>query len=153
MKSNQILLEVSTIAPLLHTLLHLDGGLTRRTNVRNLGTFQKAMFFSEFRGTLDRKEVSRTLEVGVHLEGPASGQLDEAFSVVFLSWYKTPRCTARCSYPPKRTPSPQRYQSFVITQTECSTCFPCFGTLMSSALPNALQHSEPAFAEGTSGQC
>jgi len=80
MKSSQLLLAVSTIPPLLHTLLHLHCGRTRRTNGRGLGTFQKAVSFFEFRGKLDRKEVSR-----VHLEGPANGQLDEGFSVVFLS--------------------------------------------------------------------
>jgi hypothetical protein len=66
----------------------------------------KKLCFFGVSGNVGRIEVSRNLEVRVHLEGPASGQLAEGFSAIFLSWYQTPRCIARCSYPPKRSRSP-----------------------------------------------
>ena len=51
MTMGQVLLQVlrfspvSIIPPILHTHLHPHLDLTRKTNVRSLGTFQTAMFF------------------------------------------------------------------------------------------------------------
>jgi len=49
-----LLSPVSIIPPMLHTYLHLHVAVTRRTNARSLGTFQKAMFFGN-RGAVHRK--------------------------------------------------------------------------------------------------
>jgi hypothetical protein len=48
---------VSIIPPMLHIYLHLYAVLTRRTNGRGLGTFQKQRSFAN-RGALDRQLLS-----------------------------------------------------------------------------------------------
>jgi hypothetical protein len=42
---NEFSLPLSVIPAVLHTRLHLGLALTSTTNERNLGTFQKAIFF------------------------------------------------------------------------------------------------------------
>jgi hypothetical protein len=101
------------------------------------------------------------LEVSVHQEGPATGQIDQGFAWFFsvlqqvLSRY--PKCTSHCTL--TMQPSVIRISSYAALQNQTQSGSPTFQycTLQQStsvhltSLPNALHCFHPTLANRTSG--
>jgi len=95
---------VSIIPPMFHTHFHLHADLTRRTNGRNLGAFQKAMFrrksgsagyqitFTPFLVLIYEYSQDCWLKVSRHQPGPATGQFDSS------TWFSSVLQQIPCSY-------------------------------------------------------
>jgi hypothetical protein len=84
---------VNLIPPILHTHLHLQPSLTRRTNGENLGTFKKAMLFGN-PGAFNIK----VLPVSLNDNRAASYSLSKAYKGLQMKTPQHPQWTLTITY-------------------------------------------------------